>query len=108
MYITNSIETIVNNKNVYVSQPGWGFELPWIKLSVNNKRVDKEQCHYFGHLENEPQACVAMTGCVGSEDIEFTILSAHSQRANMFKWSKEGSVEILNRFEVTMFFLLIS
>ena len=45
-----------------------------------------------------------MTGCIGSEDIDITILSAHSQKANMFKWSKEGSVEILNRFEVTMFF----
>ena len=47
-----------------------------------------------------------MTGCIGSEDIDITILSAHSQRANMFKWRKEGSVEILDRFEVTMSFFL--
>merc|ERR1711899_700739 len=35
------------------------------------QRMDRvKACHYIGHLANEPEACVAMTGCVGSEDVE--------------------------------------
>ena len=56
-----------------------------------------EQCVYFGHLANEPEACVAMTGCPGSEDVEFTILSTHNEVSHTFKWSKEGDVQILSR-----------
>jgi len=56
-----------------------------------------EQCVYFGHLANEPEACVAMTGCPGSEDVEFTILSTHNELSHTFKWSKEGDVQILSR-----------
>ena len=56
-----------------------------------------EQCVYFGHLANEPEACVAMTGCAGSEDVEFTIFSAHNKDSHMFKWTKEGNVQILSQ-----------
>ena len=60
-----------------------------------------ERCHYFGHLANEPEACVAMTGCVGSEDVEFTIFSTHANESPMFKWTKDGNVEIIEKsFEV--------
>ena len=38
---------------------------------------DNDLCHYFGRLEKEREACVAMTGCLGQEDVEFTILSKH-------------------------------
>ena len=57
-----------------------------------------ERCHYFGHLANEPEACVAMTGCVGYEDVEFTILSTHAATAksSKFRWTKEGNVEIID------------
>ena len=54
-----------------------------------------EQCHYNGHLEKEPEACVAMTGCVGTDDIEFTIFSSHSE-SNIFKWTKDGNVEVID------------
>merc|ERR1711971_495314 len=56
-----------------------------------------EQCVYFGHLANEPEACVAMTGCAGSEDVELTILSTHNEVSHTFKWLKEGDVQILSR-----------
>ena len=56
-----------------------------------------EHCVYFGHLANEPEACVAMSGCVGSEDVEFTIFSAQNKDSHMFKWTKEGNVHILSR-----------
>ena len=54
-----------------------------------------EACHYIGHLANEPEACVAMTGCVGSDDVQFTIMSAHATDSPMYKWTKEGIVEII-------------
>ena len=38
-----------------------------------------------------------MTGCVGSEDVEFTILSKHAAQSNLLKWTKEGNVEIFDR-----------
>ena len=59
-----------------------------------------DRCHYFGHLANEPKACIAMTGCVGFEDVEFTILSNHAKTLHMFKWTKDGNVEILDFFKV--------
>merc|ERR1711971_1167303 len=55
-----------------------------------------EACNYIGHLEKDPEACVAMTGCVGSEDVEFTILSDHATESPMFKWTKEDTVKSLN------------
>merc|ERR1712086_555075 len=58
-----------------------------------NRMASKERCHYIGHLENEHTACVAMTGCVGSQDVQFTILSKHARKSSTFKWSKDGNVE---------------
>ena len=43
----------------------------------------------------EFKACVAMTGCIGEEDVEFTILSTHTTNSPMFKWTKEGKVEVV-------------
>jgi len=60
-----------------------------------DRLASMERCHYIGHLTNETEACVAMTGCVGSEDVEFTILSTHAKESVMFKWTKNGNVEIL-------------
>merc|ERR1712238_336869 len=54
-----------------------------------------EACHYIGHLANEREACVAMTGCVGSEDVQFTIMSTHATESPMFKWTTEGNVEVI-------------
>ena len=54
-----------------------------------------EYCNYIGHLENDPEACVAMTGCIGSEDVEFTILSEHITESPMLKWTKHGIVETI-------------
>ena len=59
--------------------------------------ANNDHCNFIGHLENENEACVAMTGCLGSEDVHFTVLSAHASESPMFKWTKEGSVEIIQR-----------
>ena len=45
----------------------------------------------------EFKACVAMTGCIGKEDVEFTILSTHATNSPMFKWTKEGKVEVVEK-----------
>ena len=58
------------------------ISFPWVKE------------YFFGHLEGEPEACVALTGCPGSDDLEFTILSEHSPDT-MFKWFKNGAVEAI-------------
>ena len=50
-------------------------------------------CHFIGHLEKEREACVAMTGCIGSEDLQFTIMSDHVTESSLLKWKKDGSVE---------------
>ena len=57
--------------------------------------ANNDHCNFIGHLENESEACVAMTGCLGSEDVHFTVLSAHASESSRFIWTKEGSVEIL-------------
>merc|ERR1712223_1015832 len=57
-----------------------------------DRMANVEGCNFIGHLENEPEACVAMTGCVGSEDVEFTILSTHVTKSPTFKWTKDGQV----------------
>ena len=70
----------------------------WRRRSIWSKEDRKngaEECHFIGHLAKEQDACVAMTGCVGSEDIDFTIMSSHATKSAMFKWSKDGHVEII-------------
>merc|ERR1712166_1609244 len=62
--------------------------------SEEDRMAGAEECHYIGHLANEREACVAMTGCIGSEDIDFTIMSSHAE-SSMFKWTKDGKVEVI-------------
>ena len=76
------------------------------KFHANNQDriANKDHCNFIGHLENEPEACVAMTGCLGSEDVHFTVLSAHASEFSMFKWTKDGSVEVIGKsFKVNIF-----
>ena len=60
-----------------------------------DKNAKPDWCHYIGHLANESESGVAMTGCVKDEDVEFTILSSHSKACQIFKWTKDGKVEII-------------
>ena len=64
--------------------------------SLEEDRIKQvEACNYIGHLEKDTDACVAMTGCIGLEDVEFTIMSEHATESPMFKWTKEDNVEII-------------
>ena len=49
-------------------------------------------CNYLGHLLHEKEACVAMTGCVGKEDLVLTIMSPHATGSSHFVWTKEGEI----------------
>merc|ERR1719367_1470677 len=60
-----------------------------------SQKPTSRDCRYIGHLRSEPEACLAMTGCVGSEDVEFTILSEHAPESGMYKWNIDGQVENL-------------
>ncbi len=64
-------------------------------------KAENEECNFIGHLAREKSACVAMTGCPGTEDVEFTIFSAHAHESPLYKWAKNGSVvAIENPFNV--------
>ena len=57
-----------------------------------------EGCQYIGHLAKEKDACVAMTGCLGHDDIEFTIMSSHVPvGAFGFVWTKTGEVHTISK-----------
>lgn len=56
-------------------------------------RTDK--CHFVGHLAREHEACVALTGCPGDEDVDLTILSKHNTVSAQFRWNRDGSVNII-------------
>ena len=62
------------------------------KFKEQNGDADLD-CNYFGHLSNETDACVAMTGCIGSEDVVFSIMSRHAEKSSHFAWSKDGHVQ---------------
>ena len=64
----------------------------WISSSKGNG----EHCNYFGHLLNEVDACVAMTGCLGEENVLFTIMSSHSEGSPHFVWTKDGAVKSID------------
>ena len=85
--------------NVSVVFPdGYNDTLILSKFHANeeDRIANKEHCNYIGHLANEPEACVAMTGCYGYEDVHFTILSSHAAESSMFKWTRNGNVEIID------------
>ena len=73
-----------------------------------DKKAKPERCHYIGHLANESESGVALTGCVGSEDVEFTILSIHFKACQIFKWTLDKKVEIIKcwpRVRLSQYFL---
>ena len=83
------------------------YDIPDISITFPNGRQDElilekhfpneearlaneEHCNYFGHLKNDPEACVAVTGCYGRDDLEFTVMSEHVLGPNMFVLQKDG------------------
>merc|ERR1712025_31450 len=78
---------------------GYKDNLILSRFDANNedRMANEEHCNFIGHLENEPEACVAMTGCFGSEDVHLTILSNHATESRMFTWTIDGHVELIDK-----------
>ncbi len=57
-----------------------------------NVRSGKLNCNFIGHLANELEACVAMTGCPGEKDVELTVLSKNNEEHYRFEWKTDGTV----------------
>ena len=94
-FALNEDRSIDGSPSVSITFPdGYSDRLILNRFYANDeaKLTRSENCNFIGHLEGEPEACVAMTGCPGSDDIEFTILSEHSSHST-FKWRKNGKVE---------------
>ena len=61
---------------------------------------NEEHCNYFGHLKNDLDACVAVTGCYGQDDLEFTIMSKNILGFNMFVLEKDGQLRAVHNDKV--------
>ena len=59
---------------------------------VLNKYENMEG-HFIGHLENEPDACVAMVN--HPKHTELTIMSNRVVGSTMYKWHDNGNVELV-------------
>merc|ERR1719242_337872 len=62
-------------------------------LNEDDRKAGVNRCNFIGHLAEETGACVGMTGCPESEDVEFTIMSSRLNGSPMFKWARNGNVE---------------
>jgi len=81
--------------NILVTFPdGYSDNLVLNHFYSENDHADG--CHFLGHLKNEQEACIAMTGCIGSEDVEFTMMSEHAPENGLFKWKLDGNVEVID------------
>ena len=72
---------------------------PQSQISLRNKDLGIESCRYLGYLESDKKACVAMTGCYGNENLEFTINSEHSGSTNMYILNTNGQVEAVENYD---------
>ena len=55
-----------------------------------------ESCRFVGHLESNPKSSIALTGCVGQEDVLITIISSNPMIQSMFLWKPNGDIEELD------------
>ena len=61
-------------------------------------RIEGEEiCDYFGHLASDLTACVAVTGCVGAEDLDITIMG---ERGGLFQMC--GQTGAVKRIEPSL------
>ena len=98
IFTLNAERSIDGSPSVTVTFPdGYTDTLALTKHvgTLSRFEVDLESCNFIGHLTNEPEACVAMTGCPGKEDLQFTILSQHALDSSMYVWKQDGSIEVV-------------
>ena len=81
--------------SIVVTFPDGHADRLMLRKHYFNEEDRMNECHYTGHLAHEKYACVSMTGCIGSEDILFTIISKHARDSPYFLWTKEGDVNVI-------------
>ncbi len=64
----------------------------WKHFSSKNQK-ESDGCNYLGYLESDPKSCLAMTGCPGRDQLEFTINSKSLNGSNKFILHQNGSLE---------------
>merc|ERR1712029_170559 len=74
-----------------------GYNDNMILNKIDNEELEANECILMGHLEKETSAFIALTGCPGIDDVELTIFSKHAERSGVMKWSKDGSVELMDQ-----------
>ena len=52
---------------------------------------------FTGTLEKDSNASLAVTGCLGTEDIEITLLSSHIEGSSKFLWKKDGLTGVIKQ-----------
>ena len=76
-------------------------------FNEEDRMASRNECHFTGHLAHEKDACVSMTGCIGFEDILFTIISKHARDSPYFLWTKEGEVNVIESGSIVRHKILI-
>ena len=77
---------------------GYSDQLVLNKFYTNDEdrlEADDNSCAYIGHLKNEVEACVALTGCFGQDDVLISVMSSHAQDSGGYVWKADGSVTVL-------------
>ena len=99
-YAVSGLAITDNNPILTLEDPGSFEKSPIVAIAFPNGHQDRlvlnkhsGECNWIGHLEKESEACVAMTGCIGLEDVQFTIISKHATTSPYLTWFKDGSVE---------------
>ena len=52
----------------------------------------RENCDYIGHLAGDLNTCVAVTGCVGSDPLEITMIG---DQGGLYRMDLDGVVSII-------------
>ena len=60
-----------------------------------NRMMGENHCNFIGHLEKDSESCVAVTGCYGIENLDFSINSKHSGTTNRYRLNTNGDVELI-------------
>ena len=61
-------------------------------MTEADRMAKKMHCNFIGHLANEKDACVAVTGCPGDR-MGFTVNSKHAGGSNRFTLHQNGTLE---------------
>ena len=57
--------------------------------------IGEKHCNYIGHLEKDSESCVAVTGCYGQENLDFSINSNHYGHTLTYRLNTNGDVELI-------------